>query len=78
MKIAHNHYDPRSKWKLLSEVAMRDTSVTKVQSRHSPRGELGQKYLASGVQLSMRLWDDEQPGAAKPASTRALTKPSAT
>jgi quercetin dioxygenase-like cupin family protein len=49
---------------------MRDTSVTKVQSRHSPRGELGQKYLAAGVHLAMRLWENEQPGAAKPASTR--------
>jgi quercetin dioxygenase-like cupin family protein len=49
---------------------MRDTSVTKVQSGHSPRGELGQKYLASGVHVAMRLWENEQPGEAKPASTR--------
>jgi quercetin dioxygenase-like cupin family protein len=45
--------------------------MTKVQSRHSPRGELGQKYLASGVHLSMRFWENEQPAEAKPASTRA-------
>ena len=41
---------------------MADTTVTKVQSAHSPRGAMGQKYLASGTGLSMRLWDDEQPG----------------
>src|SRR5438128_1323846 len=49
---------------------MRDTSVTKVQSKHSPRGEMGQKYLASGVHLAMRLWEEEQPGDPKPLATR--------
>jgi quercetin dioxygenase-like cupin family protein len=36
----------------------------------SPRGEMGQKYLASGIKVSMRLWEDEQPGEAKPPSAR--------
>jgi quercetin dioxygenase-like cupin family protein len=49
---------------------MADTSVTKVQSKHSPRSEKGQKYLASGVHVSMRLWENEQPGEPKPPSTR--------
>lgn len=49
---------------------MGDTSVTKVQSRHSPRGEMGQKYLAAGIRLAMRLWDREQPGGNKPPTTR--------
>lgn len=44
---------------------MSDTSVKKVNSAHSPQGELGQKYLASGKSLSMRLWQDEQPGENK-------------
>ncbi len=50
---------------------MSDTTVTKVDSRHSPRGALGQKYLASGVHVAMRLWD-EKPGdeAQKPESRR--------
>lgn len=43
---------------------MPDTSVTKIDSSRSPKGQLGQKYLASGVGLSMRLWEDEQPGEA--------------
>jgi len=49
---------------------MSDSSVTKVQSRYSPRGEMGQKYLAAGVHLAMRLWEKEQPGEAKPLATR--------
>ncbi|RKH43426.1 MULTISPECIES: cupin domain-containing protein [Corallococcus] len=49
---------------------MGDTSVKKVESRHSPKGEMGQKYLASGVRVAMRLWEDEPPAEAKPASVR--------
>lgn len=37
---------------------MGDTSVVKVMSKNSPTGEMGQKYLASGVSLAMRMWDD--------------------
>lgn len=49
---------------------MSDTSVKKVDSAHSPKGEMGQKYLASGKSVSMRLWEDEQPGEAKPPAAR--------
>jgi len=49
---------------------MSDTTVMKVNSTYSPHGELGQKYLASGKTVSMRLWEDEQPGEAKPAAQR--------
>jgi quercetin dioxygenase-like cupin family protein len=49
---------------------MGDTSVKKVSSEYSPRGEMGQKYLVSGVKVSMRLWEDEQPGEPKPPSAR--------
>lgn len=49
---------------------MTDTSVTKVQSRHSPHGKMGQKYLATGVQIGMRLWEAEAPGVAKPVAAR--------
>ena len=41
---------------------MADTSVTKVDGERSPVGRAGQRYLASGVRLSMRLWLDEEPG----------------
>jgi quercetin dioxygenase-like cupin family protein len=49
---------------------MGDTSVTKVASKHSPRGVQGQKYLAAGVHVAMRLWEDEQPGEPKPVAVR--------
>jgi mannose-6-phosphate isomerase-like protein (cupin superfamily) len=49
---------------------MGDTSVMKVQSKHSPRGEMGQKHLGLGIHLAMRLWDKEQPGNDKPMATR--------
>jgi quercetin dioxygenase-like cupin family protein len=49
---------------------MPDSSVTKVQSRFSPRGSMGQKYLAAGTHLAMRLWEEEPAGAAKPVAAR--------
>ena len=52
------------------EEKMADTSVTKVSSRRSPRGQLGQKYLASGVSVSMRLFEDAEPGEPKPSAQR--------
>jgi quercetin dioxygenase-like cupin family protein/uncharacterized membrane protein len=47
-----------------------DTTIIKVNSRYSPKGKQGQKYLASGVRLSMRLWEDEQPGRVKSPTQR--------
>jgi quercetin dioxygenase-like cupin family protein len=41
---------------------MGDTTVTKVDSFHSPHGPRGEKYLASGTRVSMRLWE-RQPGS---------------
>lgn len=38
---------------------MRDTTITKIDSSHAPRGEMGERYLASGTRLSMRLWEEE-------------------
>lgn len=41
---------------------MSNTSVTKVQSKDSPHGSMGQKYLAAGTDLAMRLWECKKPG----------------
>jgi len=49
---------------------MGDTSVTKVQSKHSPKGDMGQRYLAAGTHIGMRIWEKEQPGETKPLSKR--------
>ena len=49
---------------------MSDTTIVKVDSRHSPKGEMGQLHLAGGKHVAMRLWKDETPGDAKPAKAR--------
>lgn len=49
---------------------MSDTTVQKVSSASSPKGEMGQVYLASGKRVSMRMWRDEEPTAGKPAASR--------
>ena len=49
---------------------MEDTTITKIDSRHSPQGDMGQKYLASGVSIAMRLWENEPPGQDKEPRTR--------
>ena len=49
---------------------MGDKSITKVNSATAPLGAHGQKYLAAGLQLSMRFWEQEEPGEPKPISAR--------
>jgi quercetin dioxygenase-like cupin family protein len=48
---------------------MPDTTIKKVESSSSPRGEMGQKYLVAGKHVSMRLWVLE-PGSELKAATR--------
>lgn len=48
---------------------MSDT-VKKVNSQNSPAGEMGQKYLATGTKVAMRMWHNEQPGEPKPKQAR--------
>jgi quercetin dioxygenase-like cupin family protein len=47
-----------------------DTTVKNIDSTHSPRSEMGAKYLVSGKSLSMRLWEKEPPADRKPTSRR--------
>lgn len=49
---------------------MSDSTVIKVNSQTSPKGQMGQKYLAMGKNLSMRLWEEEQPNELKPDTQR--------
>lgn len=44
---------------------MADSSGTTVEAASAPQGPEGQKYLASGRSLSMRLWEGEPSGATK-------------
>lgn len=44
---------------------MSDATIKKVDAAHAPEGPDGQKYLADGVTLSMRLWEKELPRPVK-------------
>jgi quercetin dioxygenase-like cupin family protein len=48
-----------------------DEGVDKVNEESATRGEMGQRYLASGESISMRLWDGEVPGESKPEAARS-------
>jgi len=48
---------------------MPETTIKKVNSAHSPTGEMGQKYLVSGKSMAMRLWE-EQAGPLNTEPTR--------
>ncbi|MBV9489084.1 MAG: cupin domain-containing protein [Verrucomicrobia bacterium] len=51
---------------------MGDKSITKVNASNAPRGKMGQKYLAAGIHLSMRLWENQHPSDSPlPSSARA-------
>jgi quercetin dioxygenase-like cupin family protein len=41
--------------------------ATEPSSAHSPTGEQGEVYLASGKRVSMRMWRDEEPTQDKPS-----------
>ncbi len=47
-----------------------EKNVDKMNAGEAPRGGMGQRYLASGESVSMRLWDNEQPGEPKPEAAR--------
>lgn len=47
-----------------------EKNVDKVNEKAAPQGEMGQRYLASGESVSMRLWENEQPGEPKPEAAR--------
>ena len=47
-----------------------DTTVMKVCSEFSPKGGMGQVYLASGIHVAMRLWRNEPTGEHKPMTQR--------
>jgi quercetin dioxygenase-like cupin family protein len=49
---------------------MADTTIIKVSSTHSPKGEMGQRYLASGKNVSMRLWEGETDQGPKHETSR--------
>jgi quercetin dioxygenase-like cupin family protein len=53
-----------------SEKTTGDKTVKKVSAKTSPKGAMGQTYLASGKGLAMRLWQDQEPSEPKPEASR--------
>lgn len=49
---------------------MPDTTIKKVEADTSPKGEMGQRYLVSGKQVSLRLWVEEPGGKLKAPTKR--------
>ncbi len=47
-----------------------EKNVDKVNEGEAPRGEMGQRYLATGEALSMRIWDGREPDEPKPEAAR--------
>ena len=45
-------------------------NMDKVNEGEAPRGDMGQRYLASGESVSMRIWDGQEPGEPKPEAAR--------
>jgi len=46
------------------------STVNKVNIATASQGAMGQKYLVSGSQLALRLWQNEQPADPKPPTHR--------
>jgi nucleotide-binding universal stress UspA family protein/quercetin dioxygenase-like cupin family protein len=63
--------DQAARREIAEQLATRahDSTVIKIDSARSPVGAQGQKYLASGVRVSMRMWEREAIGDA-PESER--------
>ncbi|HZC19609.1 MAG TPA: cupin domain-containing protein [Rubrobacteraceae bacterium] len=49
---------------------MSEENIDKVKDERAPEGQMGQRYLASGEAVAMRLWENEQPGEPKPEAAR--------
>jgi quercetin dioxygenase-like cupin family protein len=45
-------------------------SVSNVNASSAPQGQQGEKKLAAGHHVALRLWEDEEPGEPKPATNR--------
>lgn len=50
---------------------MTDTTIKKIDSSTSPTGPGGQRYLAAGTRVAMRLWNREEPNEAKESARRS-------
>ena len=49
---------------------MADTTITKVRLETATTGPMGQKYLASGENVALRMWDEQPHEDTKPPTSR--------
>lgn len=49
---------------------MTNRTPAKVHAAEAPQGQMGQKYLASGETIGLRMWVNEPPNEEKPLSAR--------
>ncbi|WP_018260597.1 cupin domain-containing protein [Methylobacterium sp. WSM2598] len=49
---------------------MAGTTITKISGETAPRGPQGERVLAAGQRVAMRLWDKEPPTDKKPVVAR--------
>lgn len=54
----------------MQEAVNQDTSIQKVSARSAPVGEMGERYLACGSSMSMRLWVEDGPIGEKEPTAR--------
>ncbi len=47
-----------------------NSRVSKVEAAEVEAGEMGQRYLAAGSRVAMRLWAAQQPSEGKPEAAR--------
>jgi quercetin dioxygenase-like cupin family protein len=47
-----------------------NSRVSKVEAAQVEAGEMGQRYLAAGSRVAMRLWAAQQPSEGKPEAAR--------
>ena len=49
---------------------MANGKITKLRLESAPTGKMGQKYLASGENLALRMWDEEPHTPVQPPTSR--------
>jgi len=49
---------------------MADSKIRKFPLETAPTGKMGQKYLASGENVALRMWDEDPTDATKPPVSR--------
>ncbi len=49
---------------------MADSKITKVRLEAAQTGPMGQKYLAAGQNVALRLWDEDPTETTKPPASR--------